>query len=308
MKRAAWIMVNHNGGEELLSTIDSLSRDLSSGDTIILVDNGSEDGSAVNAKSRYQKVQLLKNDNNLPFSAATNRGLAAALEQGYSWIGIINPDVRISPGMTEELIRTLEAGKAERIGAVSPVMTFRGTERIWFAGGMILWPLEWTQHRGMGKHFGNAYRYRGTTSYLTGCCWLSPAQVWRDVGLLDEDYVFYAEDADWSIRARKAEWRLYVQSNTLLEHNVSSSTGGKYSPVKMFYRTVMGRRFFSRHTPPSVRPLQWIGAPLMHFVYSAYLILTGNTRALKIYHQALKIKPTELVKWPPSREQIISSS
>jgi len=306
--RVAWVMVNHNGGGELLATVDSLADDLSAGDTIVLVDNGSGDGSAEQVLALHRNVVLLRNDDNLPFSAASNRGIQYALERDCPWIGLLNPDVRVTPGLTDELVRALEEGGAERVGAVSPVITFGGTDRIWFAGGVILWPLAWIHHRGMGKRRGNAYRYHGFTSYLTGCCWLSPAQAWREVGLLDERYLMYAEDADWSARARAAGWRLRVHSTASLQHNVSSSTKGRFSPVKLYYRTVMGRRFFKFNTPLWARPLQLIGATLMHLVYAAFLLLTGNAEALEAYRRALRLKPTERVKWPPSPKQIVSSS
>lgn len=307
MKRVAWVMVNHNGGEELIATVASLSADLTDNDVILLLDNGSEDDSAGRAAERFPHVQMILTDENLPFSVATNRGLSFALEQGYTWVGIINPDVRVTPGLTGELIRTFSERTRKERAAVSPVMTFGSTDRIWFAGGRYFWSLGWIQHRGMGKLARVGYRYRGSTEYLTGCCWLSPAEAWRSIGLLDEAYVFYAEDADWSLRAIQAGWELYIQPDAALSHNVSSSTKGRFSPVKMFYRTVMARRFFSLNTPPSMRILQKFGVPLMHLVYSAYLYLSGNRRALSVYREALKRKPTEQVKWPPSRETIISS-
>jgi len=306
MPRVAWVMVNHDGGEEVLASVKSLLADLTEQDRLILVDNGSVDESADLVLKRFQSVILLRNSSNQPFSSATNRGVKYALENGYSLVGIVNPDVRIQRGMTETLVRALDSGSKLKTGAVAPVMTLGNSNRIWFAGGTILWPLAWIMNRGMGKQIQQAYQYHGLSDYLTGCCWLAPRGVWEDVGLLDERYVFYAEDADWSLRARGKGYILRVVSNAILQHNVSTSTKGRYSATKIKYRTAANRKFFAQHTPARYRPFQIVGGCIMGIVYAGFLLLKGRWSSFVEYCKASIGKPVERMPWPPSQQRTSS--
>src|SRR2546422_10295838 len=90
-------------------------------------------------------------------------------------------------------------------------------------------------HRGLRTRDRGQYRAVEATGYLTGCCLLARREAWEKVGPLDERYHIYAEDADWSLRARAAGYRLLFVPTARLWHRVSAKTGAA-SPWKIYQR------------------------------------------------------------------------
>ncbi len=293
-------MVNHDGGEEVLASARSLLADLGEEDRLILVDNGSGDGSGERVAAGRNRVILLSHPENRPFAAACNRGVRWALKAGFAAVGLVNPDVRVETGMTDQLFRRLRAGSGRGVGAVSPVILYEEPpDRIWYAGSRIWWPLGWITHRGQGRDRKLAGLFGGRTAGLTGCCWLAGAEAWRRVGPLDDAYGMYAEDIDWSVRARRKGFRLEVVPHAFLVHRLSQSSGGGRSGFKMTYRTLAGRLFFRRWTPRWWRPVQVVLGPAADFAYWVMLRAKGEHEAAAAFREARRREPGERVPWPP---------
>ena len=302
MKRTAFVMVNHNGGEEVLESARSLLADLADEDLLILVDNGSEDGSGERVLEKLPRVHFITHPENRTFAEATNIGIRAAMEKGATYIGLINPDVRILRGMTRTLRQKLELRQGTTDYAVSPLMLYdTPRNRIWYAGGRIHWLFGWMSHRGWGCSLERAHRYTGATEYLTGCCWLTHRDVWQKVGLLDESYGMYAEDADWSVRAIRKGIELHVVPTAILVHRLSQSSGGGRNPFKMTYRTLATRLFFERYTPVWLKPVQKQVTWIIQQAYSLFLLQRNGEESMKAYRQACRKSLEERIPWPPSR-------
>ncbi|HEX05216.1 MAG TPA: glycosyltransferase family 2 protein, partial [Bacteroidetes bacterium] len=216
-RRAAFVMVNHNGGEELVASMKSLLLDMSDEDCVFLVDNGSADGSGPIAAALSDKIRYISHPDNKPFAEATNIGIRAALEEGYQFVGPINPDVRVRIGMIDHLAEFLKNDKRLTIAAVSPIILFDDPEdRIWFGGGQLLYPISWTRHLSQGRILEVVRKSPRDIDFVTGCCWLSPAWAWRSTGLLDPSYGMYTEDVDWSTRVLRSGKRLVITPNAVL--------------------------------------------------------------------------------------------
>jgi len=307
-KRVAFVMVNHNGGEETLLSVESLLSDMDKNDTLFLVDNGTDDGSGILVSKKYPEIVFIQNEENYPFAKATNIGLQQAMDKGYAYVGLINPDVRIHKGMVKELVESFSKSEYDPIGAVSPIMFYDDpSDKIWFAGGAINWPLAWTSHIGNGKHTSNLKKYEGAVTYLTGCCWLCPAHVWDKVGLLDESYGMYSEDADWSVRAGRLGYKLVVIPGAKLIHRVSMSSGGGRTNFKLIYRTLSSRLFFKRFTPAYIRPAQVVLSFLFMLFYASFLFFANGPDAMKVYLKASRTKIKESIPWPPSPKIMMNS-
>ncbi len=298
--RVAWVMVNHNGGEETFLSAESVLGDLKENDVLVLVDNGTTDGSGQRVAEELRPVHYIDNHANLPFASANNRGIRWALEQGFDYIGIINPDVRLHAGMTELLKKRLAALWRDGAAAVSPVILFEEPPNtIWFAGGYILWPFAWIGHKGLHRPVAMAHRFDGSTTYLSGCCWLAHADAWRLAGPLDKRYGMYTEDVDWSVRARERGVQLQVNADARLIHRISQSSGGGRTPFKMSYRTLTNRLFFRRHTGRGSALVQPVLRWLPVVAYAGLLLSGGEFAALKSYLPA-QLKPVDdSIPWPP---------
>lgn len=301
-RRAAFVMVNHDGGDEVVASVRSLLAHLAPQDCLILVDNGSSDGSGERAAAESVRIIYLSHPENRTYAEANNIGLKRALDEGYRYAGLINPDVRLRPGMADTLVAELERDEEAELAAVSPLILRDGDrERVWFAGGRIFFPISWTHHAGNGRPFRKLDEPPERCEFLSGCCWLSPAEVWHELGLLDPSYGMYCEDVDWSLRARQQGYRLRVVAGAVLVHQVSSSSGGGRTALKMTYRTLAGRVLFHRWTPPAARPLRALLTPPFVAFYALFLYLAEGRAPATAYLRAWRTKRKEPVPWPPSR-------
>ncbi len=244
-----------NNWEDTRLCLESIGRLDPPPGRIMIVDNGSTDGTPDRITTHWPGVELLALDSNEGFSRAVNRGLRALLEDGDApeAIFLINNDVVLSPGVLGQLWTTLNSDSA--IAGVCPLITYiEPSDRIWYGGGEVsLW-------RG---HIGHRYLRQAAdrvpeevvdTDYLTGAAALLRSESLRAVGVLDEVFLFYAEDADWSLRARREGWRLLFDPAGRVAHRVSASMGGQFSRRKIFTKIRMMTRFFRRHA----RPGDWL--------------------------------------------------
>jgi hypothetical protein len=170
---------------------------------------------------------------------------------------------------------------------------------IWYAGARLSTGLGLAQHRGLRTTDRGQYRDVEPTGYLTGCCLLAPREAWEEVGLLDERYFIYAEDSDWSLRARALGWRLLFVPQAKLWHKVSASSGAT-SPWKIYQRSRANLRLFSTHARGIAR-LTWFPCfAAQQKVLFWWLLLRGHGRAAwavtRAFWDAARGRPADEVK------------
>ena len=107
MNRVAFVMVNHNGGEEVLHSVRSVLMEMTEEDRLVLVDNGTSDGSGQRVYEEFPDIHYIGLADNHTFAAANNHGIRWALKHKFSFIGPINPDVRLKPVMIDRMVRHL---------------------------------------------------------------------------------------------------------------------------------------------------------------------------------------------------------
>jgi GT2 family glycosyltransferase len=279
MKRLDIIVLNWNGLTDTLALLDSLARCRPPEGWrthVMVVDNGSTDGS-VERLSQRNDIELLPMGRNLRFAGGNNAGIRHALEQGADAVMLLNNDTEADPAMLERLILALE--QDPEAGAAAPLIYYAPpTNRIWYAGGRV-WPwLGLSLHRGLRQRDEGQFRSVEPTGYLTGCCLLAPRETWERVGMLDEHYYIYAEDADWSLRAREAGYRLLFVPTARLWHKVSASAG-RVSAWKIYHRLRANLTLSARHAHGLGR-LTWIPASLAaQAVFAVALLLKGHAAA-----------------------------
>ncbi len=252
----------------------------------LVVDNASTDGSPDMVRGEFPAVELLVLAENRRFAGGNNAGIARALESGADAVMLLNNDVLADPALLEKLLAALD--ERPEAGAAAPLIYFAppsGT--IWYAGGRCEPWLAHSSHRGLREHDRGRYRSLEETGYLTGCCLLARAEVWRKVGFLDERYFIYAEDADWCLRARAAGYRLLFVPTARLWHRVSASSGGAMSPWKVYQRLRANLTLWSRHARGLAR-LTWLPALLaQQAAYVAWLLARGHAGAAAAVPRAL---------------------
>jgi GT2 family glycosyltransferase len=214
------IVVNYNGLHHLPACLDSIEAQRYPGELIevILVDNGSTDGSFEHAGRACPRVRALRNPRN-SFAAALNLGVGAARGR---YVGFLNNDLTLDPGWLPEMAEALSAEPAA--GAV---------------GGKILLPNGRINSVGVEEVDDLFWRDTGFDEVDRGqyeevrdvraLCWA--AVLWRrecldDVGAVDEDFVMYWEDVDYATRARARNWRLVYRPRALAHHVYRGSSAG----------------------------------------------------------------------------------
>jgi len=210
MRTLAVVVLNWNGLADTRALLPTLARCRAPEGwrvRVVVVDNGSSDGSAAALAREFPDLDLLALPENRRFAGGCNAGLARALGGGADAVMLLNNDTEADPGLCEQLLLALE--RDPRAGAAAPLICFQQPPGvIWYAGGRCVPALGLAAHRGLRQRDRGQYRAAGPTGYLTGCCLLATRAAWERVGLLDERYFIYAEDADWCLRARAAGFRL----------------------------------------------------------------------------------------------------
>lgn len=282
MKSLAVVVLGWNGLALTRATLDSLARcrvPAGWSARVIVVDNGSTDGSPTAIAAEHPAVTLIALPENRRFAGGNNAGLARALEDGADAVMLLNNDVQADPGLYEKLLAALDENPGA--GAAAPLIYHAApTDLVWYAGGRCLPALAHASHRGLRARDRGQFRSIEDTGYLTGCCLLATAEAWRRVGMLDERYFIYAEDADWSLRARAAGYRLLFVPTARLWHEVSASSGGAVNAWKVYQRLRANARLWARHARGPAR-LTWGPAFLaQQLALAAWLAVGGRFAAV----------------------------
>lgn len=248
----AAVVLNYNGRDLTLQTLESL-RALDYPDLeLAVVDNGSTDGSWQAIAERFPRVTQLEVEVNRGIANGLNAGVRWALGRGSDYVLILNNDIEVDPGMVAALVAAAEADPA--IGCVGPKTYYYGDRRrLWSAGGRIRFREAVTRERGMGEIDRGQFDAAGEVDYVNGCAALLRSRALREVGLFDPVYLVSCEDADWCTRARARGWRCWYEPRAVLWHMVSHTTGG-YRAGRT-YQTGRSTAIFVRRY---AGPWQWL--------------------------------------------------
>jgi GT2 family glycosyltransferase len=250
------LILTWNGRELTEACLDSVLRLEGPACDVLVVDNASSDDTVAALAARYgDRIAVVRNERNLMFAGGMNVGLQRAIDAGYEFVLLLNNDVVLDAAMARELAAALDADA--RIAAAGPkIYYFDRPDLLWFAGGELSLWRGWSRHRGLRATDRGQYDVSCDVDYLTGCALMVRTAALRDVGLLDTGYSMYAEDADWSFRARARGWRLVYAPRARLWHRVSASAGAR-STFKMKRRIASQWRFLRRHA----RWYHWLVIP-----------------------------------------------
>ncbi|GAA5534562.1 glycosyltransferase family 2 protein [Deinococcus aluminii] len=251
--RVAIIVINYNGWRLTDACLTSL-RDLAYPNArVLVVDNGSTDDSLARLRERWPDLELIEITHNVGFTAANNVGARRALQGEAEFLWFLNNDTVVDPHALSELVTTLEAD-ARRGAAASVLYDMQAPERVqaWGGGFVRLW------HGDADGHFGPVPEER--LHFLIGTSCLVRRAAIEAVGLLDERFFMYWEDADFCFRLRAAGWRLAVADGSRVWHVGSASMGDNNSRTHKsetfeLQFTKSAVRFFRKHAPVPLVPL-----------------------------------------------------
>jgi len=246
----AAVLVNWNGADDTLATLASLDRAAGRATLrVVVVDNGSADGSAERLRRARPDVEVIATGENLGFAGGNDVGLRRVLaDPRIARVLLLNTDVEVDPGFLPPLAAAL-ADPA--VAAAGPkIFCFDPPDRLWAAGGRLRIRETVTVEFGRGLPDGPRFSRPADVSYLTTCCLLVRRGALEAVGLLDPAYFLNVDDADWCRRALDAGLRLRYVPESRIWHKVAASTAGGYTPVKTFHTGRSNALYVRRHGGP----------------------------------------------------------
>ena len=230
------VILNWNGKEDTLECLASAKQLDYSNYEIVLVDNGSADGSADAISKQYPDVTLLQTGENLGYAGGNNVGILWALEHGADYILLLNNDTIVSTDLLSAFINSAnQLPSGSILGA--KIYFYDNPDTLWFAGGRWRNESNSFEHIGHGQPDSIEFNHKIEVDYITGCALFADAATFKDVGLLYEDFFLTYEETDWCYRAKATGHKCIVIPEAKLWHKVSSSFGGADSPIVNYFMT-----------------------------------------------------------------------
>lgn len=247
----AIVILNWNGKKDTLECLESIKQlsVLSCHLSVVVVDNGSTDGSQEAIKREFSEVVSIENKKNLGFAQGNNVGIKYALENGADYVMLLNNDTLVDKNLVSELVKVMEKDKT--IGMVGPKIYFASgfefhKERysrqdlgkvIWYAGGVIDWQNVYASHRGVDEVDRRQYDGVAETDFTSGCAMMIRKEVFQKIGLFDPQYFLYWEDTDLCQRAREAGFKIFYVPQAFLWHKNAASSEKPGSELHQYYQT-----------------------------------------------------------------------
>lgn len=240
----ATIVLNWNRRDDTLACLKSLAAQTlppGAAQRVLVVDNGSTDGSVAAIRSVFPGVDVLELPRNVGYAAGVNAGVRRALAGDADWTLLVNNDTVAAPGLVACL---LAATGDPRVGLVAPTVYYHDDpDSVWPSAG---WRRRWTLAAfDTTAHPPTDAPY--DVDWATGCCLLVRREVWPSVGPFDERFGVYYEDHDFCLRAKAAGWRILHVPEARISHRVARSTGTG-SPRQMYLMARSSVAYYLKHT------------------------------------------------------------
>jgi len=275
----AILVLNWNGLNDTLACLDSLKQLEYPNSRVMVIDNGSTDGSPDEIQRRYPDMLVMRLAENVGFAAGLNPGIALAVDSGADQVMILNNDTIVASTALGFLVSTLKEHPSAGV-SVPKITYYESPDLIWSAGA------KWTRLPprvkiiGFRRNDGLRYSVPKDLDYATGCAFLVSREAIESVGLLDEAYFMYQEDYDYFRRVREQGYTVRYEPRAVVRHKVSQGLG-ENSPRKWYLWSKSLVRFYRRYA--TVFELA---------VFALWVLvresLRGNFRALPRFFQGLR--------------------
>ena len=220
------VIPNWNGKKFLQGCLDSLLKSSWAQVEVILVDNGSQDGSIEFLEQNYPNVQLVKFPYNTGFSVAVNAGIK---HSSGEFIALLNNDTVVDANWLSEMVKTMR--QHADIGSTGCKMLGYDDHTLLDGAG------DGYRRGGLPGRIGHREIDRGQFDqprYILGPC--GGAALYRramleDIGLFDDDYFAYLEDVDIALRAQSAGYKCLYVPSAIMYHLGCGTTGSGYHPL-----------------------------------------------------------------------------
>ena len=228
--RATLAVLNYDGRELLERTLPSVVAEGRGAASVVVLDNGSRDGSPEYVQREWPQVHLVALERNVGVAAALNRCVREARTE---YVALLNNDVELHPGWLETLMAALD-GDPAIASASGKMLRWDRRDVIDTAGDTMRWGGA-VVNRGRGELDRGQYDIPGPVLSACAGAALYRRSAFEDVGPFDEDFWSYLEDVDWGLRARLAGFGSRYEPAAVAFHMGGATTGRewrRYAPVQ----------------------------------------------------------------------------
>jgi GT2 family glycosyltransferase len=203
---------------------------------IVVVDNGSGDGSEAALRDSWPGLRLLQTGSNLGYAGGNNWGIRHALDAGADYVWVLNNDTLVEPETLTELVAA--ASQHERAGAIATRLVELE------AGGTTASAFGRDAHTMAPRVCDGCDAGWHTADMLGGPSLLLRAAALREVGIFDEDYFHYYEEADLMERVRRGGWELGLACRAIVRHSGGASLS--YASAQSQYYAIRNTLLYRR--------------------------------------------------------------
>ena len=286
--KIAIIIINWNTYQLTFNCLKSLKACTYKNKTIFLVDNGSKDDSGDKIALEFPDINFIKNEINEGFTGATNKALKVILKQNFDYVLLLNNDTEVNPNFLSLLEARMDSD--QNLAATQPlILDFPNKNTIWNAGGSFNSFFCLFKTRCKGMIYNPKLKIDTYTQWISGCCILVKIAVIKKVGLLDNRFFIYFEDADWSIRMTNLGYKLGVVPESIIYHHSSgsnvknnTSSEGNLSPYSHYLNVRNHIYLIKKHSFLFNNLGSWLYQIFKIFSYSIYFILRGRLVKFKM--------------------------
>ncbi len=250
---AAWplayvMLLNWNDADNSLACLRSVFELDYPNFRVLVVDNGSADGSEQAILTAFPQVELVANGRNLGFAGGANVGLERARRHGAAYVLFVNNDTILDRQLLSELVRSAEAHP--RAGLLTPKIYFHHDPTlVWAAGARFVRLPPRVKMIGLKKRDHPRYDVERRVDYATGCALLIRRQVLDTVGGFDPIYwPIYHEDYDYCARVTAAGWQIWFVPPARMWHKDARSQRGSGTKAFNLGKNIVP--FYLRHFRP----------------------------------------------------------
>lgn len=247
--RVSVVIPAYQGGQELLEAVASIWASHWRPEEVIVVDNGSEDGSIEALRDRFPDVRLLCHGSNLGFGAACNRGLELARRLGHRFTLLLNQDARLDQDTLGSLLElACRQPRAAAIGCLTLSSHSRseGLSRILYNGSWRRWLPTWQRLQDLGGSAASAERQPRQVDYVWGHAMLLRLEALSEPGPFDPGFFMYYEDLDLCWRLQQAGWEIWCDSRVVVWHRQSDPARAQASCLRRWQMKAASSRYFYR--------------------------------------------------------------
>ncbi|MBD3747880.1 MAG: glycosyltransferase family 2 protein [Sphingobacteriales bacterium] len=293
-KSTLLVLVNWNSFEFTDQCLVSLSYCNQSLFDVVVVDNGSNDGSGEQLKKQHPEIILIPSLSNLGFAGGNNLGIKYAIEQQYTYVMLLNNDTFVEPDFLDVLVDYMN--QHPEAGVIQSKIYFNHNRKLlWNAGSYFNRWITLPVTLGYMRTDKPKYNSIKEVDWITGCAFFARTDVIKQSGMLNEKFFIYFEDVDLSFRIKKLGYQLIYHPKSVVYHISGMSNKSKTKQKEGYvhpYVRYLNQRNRIWFVKKYIHPYFILPTIFYHTLYSlavmVYFLLRGRFKKLSAFLQGTK--------------------